>query len=68
MDDVERVEAALLKRMKAVEAARKPQRRCHIVWWGEDESESDIRRKIERMIALGTAHEDDQFFFPCWDQ
>ena len=52
-----------------VEALEKPLRgeRCrHLIWWEEEESESDVRLRVERMIAQGKAHPDDRFFYVSW--
>jgi hypothetical protein len=39
----------------------------HLIWWGEEEeSESDVRLRVERMIAQGKAHPDDRFFYVSW--
>jgi hypothetical protein len=36
----------------------------HVIWWDEEqESESDVRLRVERMIAQGKAHPDDRFFY-----
>jgi hypothetical protein len=32
----------------------------------EEESESDVRLRVERMIAQGKAHPDDRFFYVSW--
>ena len=53
-----------------VEALEKPLRgeRCrHLIWWDEEEeSESDVRLRVERMIAQGKAHRYDRFFYVSW--
>ena len=51
-----------------VEAVEKPLRRecrTHLIWWDEEE-ESDVRLRVERMIAQGKAHPDDRFFYVSW--
>jgi hypothetical protein len=36
-------------------------------WWdAEEESESDVRLRVERMIAQGKAHPYDRFFYVSW--
>ena len=32
----------------------------------EEEIERDVRLRVERMIAQGTAHPDDRFFYVSW--
>ena len=53
-----------------VEALEKPLRANaapHVIWWDdEEESESDVRLRAERMIAQGRAHPDDRFFYVSW--
>ena len=48
------------RRRLRVEAFEKPLRRecrTHVIWWDEEEeSESDIRLRVKRMIAQGKAH------------
>ncbi len=42
-------------------------RRTHVIWWdAEEESESDVRLRVERMIAQGKAHPYDRFFYVSW--
>jgi hypothetical protein len=44
-----------------------PKRRTHLIWWDEEEErESDVRLRVERMIAQGKAHPDDRFFYVSW--
>jgi hypothetical protein len=38
---------------------------CHLVG-REEESESDVRLRVERMIAQGKAHPYDRFFYVSW--
>ena len=41
--------------------------RTHLIWWdAEEERESDVRLRVERMIAQGKAHPDDRFFYVSW--
>ena len=43
------------------------ERRTHVIWWDEEEeSESDVRLRVERMIAQGKAHPCDRFFYVSW--
>ena len=38
-----------------------------VIWWDEEEeSESDVRLRVERMIAQGKAHPCDRFFYVSW--
>jgi hypothetical protein len=38
-----------------------------VIWWDEEEeSERDVRLRVERMIAQGKAHPDDRFFYVSW--
>ena len=57
------------QRLRA-EALEKPLRRecrTHLIWWDAgEESESDVRLRVERMIAQGKAHPDDRFFYVSW--
>jgi hypothetical protein len=42
------------------------ERRTHLIWWdAEEESESDVRLRVERMIAKQGAP-DDRFFYVSW--
>ena len=51
----------------AVEKPLRRERRTHVIWWDEEEeSESDVRLGVERMIAQGKAHPDDRFFYVSW--
>jgi hypothetical protein len=51
----------------AVEKPLRRERRTHVIWWdAEEESESDVRLRVERMIAQGKAHPDDRFFYVSW--
>jgi hypothetical protein len=45
---------------------RHPERRTHLIWWDEKESESGVRLRVERMIAQAKAHPDDRFFYVSW--
>jgi hypothetical protein len=57
------------RRRLRVEALEKPlrrERRTHLIWWDEEESESHVRLRVERMIAQGRAHPDDRFFYVSW--
>src|ERR1700730_1525698 len=48
----------------AVEKPLRRERRTHVIGWDEEEeSESDVRLRVERMIAQGKAHRYDRFFF-----
>ena len=39
----------------------------HVIWWdAEEDSESDVRLRVERMIAQGKAHPYDRFFYVSW--
>jgi hypothetical protein len=52
-----------------VERLEKPLRRecrTHLIWRDEEESERDIRLRVERMIAQGKANPDDRFFYVSW--
>jgi hypothetical protein len=41
--------------------------RLAVIWWDEEEeSERDVRLRVERMIAQGKAHRDDRFFYVSW--
>ena len=53
-------------RVEALEKPLRRERRSHLIWWEEEESESDVRRRVERMIAQGKAHPDDRFFYVSW--
>ena len=53
-------------RVEALEKPLRRERRSHLIWWEEEESESDIRLRVERMIAQGKAHPDDRFFYVSW--
>ena len=57
------------QRLRA-EALEKPLRRecrTHLIWWDAgEESESDVRLRVERMIAQGKAHPYDRFFYVSW--
>jgi hypothetical protein len=47
--------------------AATPRTPHHVIWWdAEIESESDVRLRVERMIAQGKAHPDDRFFYVSW--
>ena len=47
--------------------SRYRERRTHVIWWEEEEeSERDVRLRVERMIAQGKAHPDDRFFYVSW--
>jgi hypothetical protein len=38
-----------------------------VIWWDEEEeSERDVRLRVERMIAQGKAHPYDRFFYVSW--
>ena len=51
----------------AVEKPLRRERRTHVIWWDEEEeSESDVRLRVERMIAQGKAHPYDRFFYVSW--
>jgi hypothetical protein len=51
----------------AVEKPLRRERRTHVIWWdAEEDSESDIRLRVERMIAQGKAHPYDRFFYVSW--
>ena len=44
-----------------------PDKSLHVIWWDEEEeSESDVRLRVERMIAQGKAHPEDRFFYVSW--
>jgi hypothetical protein len=53
-----------------VEALEKPlrrERRTHLIWWDEEEeSGSDVRLRVERMIAQGKAHPEERFSYVSW--
>ena len=54
-------------RVEALEKPLRRERRTHLIWWDEEEeSESDVRLRVERMIARGKAHPDDRFFYVSW--
>jgi hypothetical protein len=41
-------------RVEALEKPLRRERRTHVIWWGEEEeSERDVRLRVERMIAQG---------------
>jgi hypothetical protein len=43
-------------RVEALEKPLRRERRTHLIWWDEEEeSESDVRLRVERMIAQGKA-------------
>jgi hypothetical protein len=47
-------------RVEALEKPLRRERRTRLIWWDEEEeSESDVRLRVERMIAQGKAHPDD---------
>ena len=51
----------------ALEKPLRRERRTHVIWWDEEEeSERDVRLRVERMIAQGKAHPDDRFFYVSW--
>jgi hypothetical protein len=51
----------------AVEKPLRRERRTHLIWWdAEEESESDVRLRVERMIAQGKAHPTTRFFYVSW--
>jgi hypothetical protein len=52
-------------RVEALEKPLRRERRTHLIWWDEEE-ESDVRLRVERMIAQGKAHPDDRFFYVSW--
>jgi hypothetical protein len=54
-------------RVEALEKPLRRERRARLIWWDEEEeSKSDVRLRVERMIAQGTAHPDDRFFYLSW--
>ena len=53
-------------RVDALEKPLRRERRSLLIWWEEEESESDVRLRVERMIAQGKAHPDDRFFYVSW--
>jgi hypothetical protein len=53
-------------RVEAFEKPPRRERRTHVIWWDEEQSESDVRLRVERMIAQGKAHPDDRFFYVSW--
>jgi hypothetical protein len=54
-------------RVEALEKPLRRERRTRLIWWDEEEeSESDVRLRVERMIAQGKAHPDDRFFYVSW--
>jgi hypothetical protein len=54
-------------RVEALEKPLRRARRTHLIWWDEEEEiESDVRLRVERMIAQGKAHPDDRFFYVSW--
>ena len=53
-------------RVEALEKPPRRERRTHLIWWDEKESESGVRLRVERMIAQGKAHPDDRFFYVSW--
>ena len=53
-------------RVEALEKPPRRERRTHVIWWDEEESERDVRLRVERMIAQGKAHPDDRFFYVSW--
>ena len=65
---------SLDRQWRRLQALQKPQRvrpqrrkcRTHIVWWDEEESESNLRLRVERMIAQGSASPDDRFLYVSW--
>ena len=54
------------RRVEAFEKPQRRERRSHIVWWDEEESEGAVRLRVEGMIAQGRAHPDDRFFYVSW--
>ena len=43
-------------RVEALEKPLRRERRTHVIWWDEEEeSERDVRLRVERMIAQGKA-------------
>ena len=46
-------------RVEALEKPLRRERRSHLIWWDEEE-ESDVGLRVERMIAQGKAHPDDR--------
>jgi hypothetical protein len=51
----------------AVEKPLRRERRTHVIWWdAEEESGSDVRLRVERMIAQGKARPHDRFFYVSW--
>jgi hypothetical protein len=54
-------------RVERLEKPLRRERRTHVIWWDEEEeSESDVRLRVERMIAQGKAHRYDRFFYVSW--
>jgi hypothetical protein len=53
-------------RVEALEKPPRRERRTHLIWWDEEESERDVSLRVERMIAQGKAHPDDRFFYVSW--
>ena len=53
-------------RVEALEKPLRRERRTHVIWWDEKESESGVRLRVERMIAQGKAHPYDRFFYVSW--
>ena len=54
-------------RVEALEKPLRRERRSHLIWWDEEEEiESDVRLRVERMIAQGKAHRYDRFFYVSW--
>ena len=53
-------------RVEALEKPLRRERRTHLIWWDEKESESGVRLRVERMIAQGKAHPYDRFFYVSW--
>ena len=53
-------------RVEALEKPLRRERRTHLIWWDEEESESDVRLRVKRMIAQGKAHPNDRFFYVSW--
>ena len=53
-------------RVEALEKPLRRERRSLLIWWEEEESESDVRLRVERMIAQGKARPYDRFFYVSW--
>jgi hypothetical protein len=54
-------------RVAALEKPLRRERRTHVIRWDAgEESGSDVRLRVERMIAQGKARPGDRFFYVSW--